>query len=139
MSEKKKLGSVSNVNQRKKPSLWDRIWEQKEYFLIGFLVLIVIVIYFVSFRKIAKRTTEGITPTPTVSLVENAGQLEVNTEPPEALVQFNQQTEETPHTFENIIPGKYIIIISHRGYKAIHREVEIKPGEKTVLDLKLQN
>lgn len=75
----------------------------------------------------------------TGSSTGGSGQITINTEPSGARVLVNGSSQgSSPSEVGDLLPGNHLINISKEGYKDARRSIALKPGQRDVIDIKLE-
>ncbi|MFC1498095.1 PEGA domain-containing protein [Verrucomicrobiota bacterium] len=70
---------------------------------------------------------------------ENPCQLSVTTDPTDAIVSCDGKNETvSPLILSNMKPGKYLLVATKQGFKETRRTIELTPGQKMALEMKLE-
>jgi len=83
-----------------------------------------------------RETRNNADNTFTINLEKNVGELTVNTDPIDAIIEINKQRYST-RTVE-LLPGKYQVEVRRDGYKPFTEVVDIKQNEKLDLNVTLE-
>ncbi len=140
MGKRKLKKKGSNKNKQEEKSLWDKIWDYKEYILIGIVVIILIIMYVNTFKNLDKNP-EAVLNSPVPVSTEDRpdlSTLEVKTDPAGALVQFRGKVRRSPAIFEKVPEGTFIIIVSLPGYKTTQESVKIEKNTHKKIFVKLE-
>ena len=133
----KKIGSFKPKEEKKNKS----IWEYKEYILVGVIIILAAIIFYFTLGNIGKNQNDGVKPAATVSPTpedKDVGDLVVVSDPEGAVVQVLDRTMRTPATFKAMRAGKYFVVVRFTGYKLHNEQVEIKAGETTSVNIKME-
>lgn len=134
----KKIGS--NKNKQEEKSLWDKIWDYKEYILIGIVVIISIIIYVNTIKNLDQNPEVVLNSPVPISTKDSPdlSTLEIKTDPVGALVQFRGKVRRSPALFEKVPEGTFIIIVSLPGYKTTQKSVKIEKNTHKKIFIKLE-
>ena len=135
-SKEKKVGSFTPKKENKKS-----IWDYKEYFLIGGVILLAAIIFILTLKNLGRNPAVKQSPTPSVTQVKESkdtGTLVVETEPPGAVAQVLDKALRTPATFKGMKAGKYFVVVRYPHYKIHNQQVEVKAKEETKIKITLE-
>ena len=136
-NQEKKIGSFTPKKEKKKS-----IWEYKEYFLIGGVVILAAIIFILTLKNLGRNPAiKKQSPTPSATKAnesKDTGILIVETEPPGAVAQVLDKALRTPATFKGMKAGKYFVVVRYPHYKIHNQQVEIKAKEETKIKIKLE-
>lgn len=136
--KKKKLGSIKDVPTKDERPILEKIWDYKEYLLVGLVIVLLAILYTFIIRNLDKNPEANPhSPVPVASLTNRAdmGNLKVNTTPTDVLIQFRGKTRRAPTTFKNVPEGEFMVILSLPGYKTVQKTVRIEPGKTKTLNV----